>query len=162
MLKWYAHALDFCCLCFLRWNLSFQVKFLDLFISTTLLSFSQPDRQVTMWSATWPKSIAKLARDYLTSPEGPVNIKIGSAELIANKGIDQKFEITPQRSKQMRYENDIILLVQLQQGRSCNIDTYAHFSGWVGLFFGKIFKLAYSNSTKLASILTSFRGFWGF
>jgi len=63
----------------------------------------RPDRQVTMWSATWPKSIAKLARDYLTSPEGPVNIKIGSAELIANKGINQKFEITPQRSKQSRF-----------------------------------------------------------
>jgi len=62
----------------------------------------RPDRQVTMWSATWPKSIAKLARDYLTSPEGPVDIKVGSAELIANSAISQKFEIIPQRSKQSR------------------------------------------------------------
>lgn len=63
----------------------------------------RPDRQVTMWSATWPKSIAKLARDYLTSPEGPVDIKIGSAELVANSAINQKFEITPKRSKQSRF-----------------------------------------------------------
>ena len=55
-----------------------------------------------MWSATWPKSIEKLARDYLTSLEGPVNVKVGSAELTANADVQQNFEIVPTKSKQAR------------------------------------------------------------
>ena len=47
----------------------------------------RPDRQLLMWSATWPKEIRQLARDFFGREH--VGIKIGSAELAANKNITQ-------------------------------------------------------------------------
>lgn len=51
----------------------------------------QPDRQVTMWSATWPKEVRELASTYLRSDEDPVRICVGSSELTANSDVHQKF-----------------------------------------------------------------------
>merc|ERR1739842_290945 len=30
----------------------------------------RPDRQVLMWSATWPREVQQLARDFLSGPNG--------------------------------------------------------------------------------------------
>merc|ERR1719181_1200716 len=50
----------------------------------------RPDRQTLLWSATWPKSVCNLARDFCR--ERPVHIKIGDSELKANTRITQHVE----------------------------------------------------------------------
>lgn len=47
----------------------------------SILSQIRPDRQTLLWSATWPKEIQHLARDYL---HNPIKVNIGSLELSAN------------------------------------------------------------------------------
>merc|ERR1719162_2273091 len=51
----------------------------------------RPDRQTLLWSATWPKSIQKLARDF---QKDIVHIQVGSNELSANTDITQKIVMT--------------------------------------------------------------------
>jgi superfamily II DNA/RNA helicase len=46
----------------------------------------RPDRQVLMWSATWPKEVRRLAEDFLTDY---VHINIGATSLHANHNILQ-------------------------------------------------------------------------
>jgi superfamily II DNA/RNA helicase len=46
----------------------------------------RPDRQVLMWSATWPKDVRRLAEDFLTDY---VHINIGATSLHANHNILQ-------------------------------------------------------------------------
>jgi len=54
----------------------------------------QPDRQMTMWSATWPKEIRRLADQYLeNAEEETVYVKVGSTDLTANSDIQQNFHI---------------------------------------------------------------------
>ena len=53
-----------------------------------IVSQIRPDRQTLMWSATWPKEIQGLARDFLRNP---IQTTIGSLELTANKNIKQEF-----------------------------------------------------------------------
>merc|ERR1719265_1698504 len=58
----------------------------------------RPDRQTLLFSATWPKNIQKLARDFL---KDYVYIQIGSDELSANKDIVQQIKITYGYSNKM-------------------------------------------------------------
>merc|ERR1719201_1049551 len=51
----------------------------------------RPDRQTLLWSATWPKSIQRLARDFL---KDAVYVQVGSEELSANTDITQTIKIT--------------------------------------------------------------------
>ena len=50
----------------------------------------QPDRQVLMWSATWPKEVQTLAEDFL---HDYIQINIGSLSLAANHNIRQHVEV---------------------------------------------------------------------
>ena len=50
----------------------------------------RPDRQVLMWSATWPKEVRKLAEDFL---QDYVHINIGSVGLSANHNITQIVDV---------------------------------------------------------------------
>ena len=47
-----------------------------------ILEQTRPDRQVLMWSATWPREVQQLANDFL-------HINIGSSDLSANHNILQ-------------------------------------------------------------------------
>ena len=50
----------------------------------------RPDRQTLMWSATWPRNVQTLAREF-TSTAG-IQINIGRAdELVACKNVQQNF-----------------------------------------------------------------------
>lgn len=57
----------------------------------------RPDRQVLMWSATWPKEIQALAEDFLTDY---VKVNIGSLNLSANNNIKQIVEICEEHEKE--------------------------------------------------------------
>jgi ATP-dependent RNA helicase DDX5/DBP2 len=55
-----------------------------------IVSQIRPDRQVLMWSATWPKEIQNLARDYL---DEYYQVTVGSSDLTANKDVTQIIEV---------------------------------------------------------------------
>jgi len=57
----------------------------------------RPDRQVLMWSATWPKEVRKLAEDFL---QEYVHINIGSLALSANHNIMQIVDICDEHQKE--------------------------------------------------------------
>lgn len=49
-----------------------------------IVSQIRPDRQTLLWSATWPREIQALARDFT---KDPIQVTIGSLELTANKAV---------------------------------------------------------------------------
>ncbi|XP_030566134.1 ATP-dependent RNA helicase dbp2 [Drosophila novamexicana] len=59
----------------------------------------RPDRQVVMWSATWPKEVQALAGDFLNDY---IQINIGSMNLSANHNIRQIVEICNENEKPQR------------------------------------------------------------
>ncbi len=50
----------------------------------------RPDRQVLMWSATWPKEVQNLARDYLHEY---YQVTVGSLDLAGNKDVTQTINV---------------------------------------------------------------------
>ncbi|XP_049873993.1 uncharacterized protein LOC126372336 isoform X2 [Pectinophora gossypiella] len=62
----------------------------------------RPDRQVLMWSATWPKEIQALAEDFLNDY---VKVNIGSLNLSANNNIKQIVEICEEHEKEAKLTN---------------------------------------------------------
>lgn len=56
----------------------------------------RPDRQVLMWSATWPKEVRNLAEEFL---HNYIQLNIGSLELAANHNIQQIVEICDEYEK---------------------------------------------------------------
>ena len=59
----------------------------------------RPDRQTLMYSATWPKEVKSLAKDYLNDY---IQVNIGSLELSANARIKQEFEFVEDYQKKER------------------------------------------------------------
>jgi ATP-dependent RNA helicase DDX5/DBP2 len=59
----------------------------------------RPDRQVLMWSATWPRDVQNLARDYLRDY---YQVTVGSLDLAGNKDVTQMVEVC---SDQDKYRN---------------------------------------------------------
>lgn len=56
----------------------------------------RPDRQVLMWSATWPIEIQRLAKEFL---KDYVQINVGSLELSANHNIQQIVQVCSEEEK---------------------------------------------------------------
>lgn len=67
-----------------------------------ILEQIRPDRQVLMWSATWPEAVKKLAEDYLGNY---VQVNIGSLELSANHNIAQNIEVCQEHEKEFKLKN---------------------------------------------------------
>jgi ATP-dependent RNA helicase DDX5/DBP2 len=59
----------------------------------------RPDRQTLMWSATWPKEVQQLARDYL---KDFIQVNIGAEGLSANHNITQVIEVISESEKHDR------------------------------------------------------------
>ncbi|XP_034176568.1 putative ATP-dependent RNA helicase DDX5 isoform X1 [Osmia lignaria lignaria] len=62
----------------------------------------RPDRQVLMWSATWPKEVRNLAEEYLVDY---TQLNIGSLTLSANHNILQIIDVCEEHEKQSKLEN---------------------------------------------------------
>ncbi len=68
-----------------------------------ILSQVRPDRQLLMWSATWPQEVQQLARDFFNLENSFVHFNIGSPELAANPNIEQRIEVVnDDRTKQAK------------------------------------------------------------
>jgi len=52
----------------------------------SIISQIRPDRQTLLWSATWPKEVQSLARDF---QKNPIQVNIGSLNLSANHRVRQ-------------------------------------------------------------------------
>jgi ATP-dependent RNA helicase DDX5/DBP2 len=77
-----------------------------------ILKMIRPDRQVLLWSATWPKEVQSLARDFTNKP---IQVTIGSMELTANPNVTQIVKVLePYEKKKKLYE---ILDRQMDGGR---------------------------------------------
>lgn len=66
-----------------------------------IVSQIRPDRQTLMFSATWPKEIQILARDFCR--EDPTKVTIGSSELQANPNIKQDVIVLRESEKKDRF-----------------------------------------------------------
>lgn len=66
-----------------------------------ILGQIRPDRQTCMWSATWPKEVEGLAREFFHGES--VKIIIGDDSLTANHNITQIVEILDNYDKKSRY-----------------------------------------------------------
>lgn len=59
----------------------------------------RPDRQVLMWSATWPREVQSLAEDFLNDY---TQLNIGSLNLSANNNILQIVDVCKEHEKDMK------------------------------------------------------------
>ncbi|KAK9701689.1 Helicase conserved C-terminal domain [Popillia japonica] len=57
----------------------------------------RPDRQVLMWSATWPKQVQALAEEFLVDY---IQVNVGSLMLTANHNIRQIIEVCEEHDKE--------------------------------------------------------------
>jgi len=62
-----------------------------------IISQIRPDRQVLMWSATWPKEVRNLAEEFL---DNYIQINIGSLSLAANHNILQIVDVCDETEKE--------------------------------------------------------------
>ena len=65
-----------------------------------ILGQIRPDRQTLMWSATWPKEVQGLARDFL---KDHIVIKIGSSSLKACKNVTQVIDLISDYEKSSKF-----------------------------------------------------------
>ncbi|CAL9111548.1 unnamed protein product [Musa acuminata var. zebrina] len=75
-----------------------------------IVSQIRPDRQTLYWSATWPREVEALARQFL---QNPYKIIIGSTDLKANQSIMQIVEVISELEK---YPRLIKLLGEVMDG----------------------------------------------
>jgi ATP-dependent RNA helicase DDX5/DBP2 len=61
-----------------------------------IVSQIRPDRQTLLWSATWPKEVQALARDFLNDA---YQVHVGSLDLRANVNITQIVEVVSDYDK---------------------------------------------------------------
>uniref|UniRef100_A0A1B6DGM6 RNA helicase n=2 Tax=Clastoptera arizonana TaxID=38151 RepID=A0A1B6DGM6_9HEMI len=100
----------------------------------------RPDRQVLMWSATWPKEVQALAEDFLIEY---VQLNIGSLTLAANHNILQIIDVCQEHEKEDKLrrllceigsekENKTIIFVETKR----KVDEITHCirrDGWAAL-----------------------------
>mmetsp|Transcript_86385 Transcript_86385/g.186759 ORF Transcript_86385/g.186759 Transcript_86385/m.186759 type:complete len:249 (-) Transcript_86385:65-811(-) len=102
-----------------------------------IVSQIRPDRQTVMYSATWPKEIQRLSRDFCR--EDPVKLTIGSEELTSNKDIVQQIEVVEEYEKRDRFmsfmkevvkDEKVLIFTQTKRGADslCRELQYAQFS----------------------------------
>jgi ATP-dependent RNA helicase DDX5/DBP2 len=87
-----------------------------------IVSQIRPDRQTLMWSATWPKEVMAISRDFQTNA---YEVHVGSLELAANKAVTQVIEVCDDRDKytallkhlrNFNEEDRILIFVETKRG----------------------------------------------
>ncbi|KAF6137066.1 hypothetical protein GIB67_030830 [Kingdonia uniflora] len=103
-----------------------------------IVSQIRPDRQTLYWSATWPKEVEALARQFLRNP---YKVIIGSADLKANQSINQVIEVVTDAEKYNRLIKLLIdqmdgsrILIFLETKRGCDqVTRQLRMDGWPAL-----------------------------
>jgi ATP-dependent RNA helicase DDX5/DBP2 len=82
-----------------------------------IVSQIRPDRQTLMWSATWPREVQALSREFL---KDPVQTNIGSMQLSANHRVTQVIDVCQEQEKRLKL---LKLLEQIMDGSKILIFT---------------------------------------
>ena len=80
----------------------------------------RPDRQTLMWSATWPREVMQLARDFLGNDY--IHTTIGSTDLTANHAIKQIVDVVPEFEKDRRLMR---LLGEIMRDRDAKVIVFS-------------------------------------
>merc|ERR1712242_27228 len=75
----------------------------------------RPDRQVLMWSATWPKEVQTLASEFL--PNEKLTIKVGDHDHQACDSITQVVRIVQRHEKEELLNESLRTYVQQYSGK---------------------------------------------
>ena len=96
----------------------------------------RPDRQVLMWSATWPREVQRLAEDYLRDY---YQVTVGSLDLTGNKDVKQVIDVCTDSEKYNKLleclrenltdEDRVLVFVETKKGcdmltRSLRMDSF--------------------------------------
>ncbi|KAG5572821.1 hypothetical protein H5410_062587 [Solanum commersonii] len=100
-----------------------------------IVSQIRPDRQTLYWSATWPKEVEQLARQFLFNA---YKVIIGSADLKANHAIRQHVEIVSESQKLVKLLEDIMdgsrILIFMDTKKGCDqVTRQLRMDGWPAL-----------------------------
>ncbi|KAL5226688.1 hypothetical protein ABZP36_014953 [Zizania latifolia] len=98
----------------------------------------RPDRQTLYWSATWPREVESLARQFL---QNPYKVIIGSPDLKANHSIQQIVEVISEHEKYPRLSkllSDLMdgsrILIFFQTKKDCDkVTRQLRMDGWPAL-----------------------------
>jgi len=100
----------------------------------------RPDRQTLMWSATWPKEVQQLGRDYL---HDYIQVNIGSLNLSANHNVKQIIEICTEEEKRTKLIDDLTHIMENGENKTLiftqtkrtadEITRYLRKDGWPAL-----------------------------
>lgn len=80
-----------------------------------IMKQTRQDRQVLMWSATWPKEIRNLAEEFLTNY---IQINIGSHNLSANNNILQIIDVCSEEQKEEKLMRILQEITQDQENKT--------------------------------------------
>ncbi|CAF1347441.1 unnamed protein product [Rotaria magnacalcarata] len=97
----------------------------------------RPDRQTTMFSATWPKEVQKLASDFMTNC---AHITLGKAVLNANQNIHQIVDVCEEYEKESKLTK---VLAAVMRDQDCKVIIFAQTKKRVDDFFFTIKRLGY-------------------
>ncbi|KAH9290700.1 hypothetical protein KI387_034817, partial [Taxus chinensis] len=86
----------------------------------------RPDRQTLLWSATWPREVELLARQFL---HNPYKVIIGSIDLKANHSIGQIVEVVSEYEK---YPSRILIFMETKKGCD-HVTKQLRMDGWPAL-----------------------------
>ncbi|GAB9467963.1 hypothetical protein Gpo141_00005291 [Globisporangium polare] len=102
-----------------------------------IIGETHPERQIAMFSATWPQSIQKLAHEFLTDP---VKVTIGSDDLAASQNVTQLVEVVDDRARDARVHallqkyhssrKNLILLFVLYKKEADRVERMLQQKGW--------------------------------
>ncbi|KAH6815778.1 P-loop containing nucleoside triphosphate hydrolases superfamily protein [Perilla frutescens var. frutescens] len=103
-----------------------------------ILSQIRPDRQTLYWSATWPREVETLARQFLRNA---YKVIIGSQELKANQSIHQVVEVITDMEKYnrlIRLLNEVMdgskILIFVETKKGCDqVTRQLRMDGWPAL-----------------------------
>jgi len=102
-----------------------------------LMAKTNPERQIGMFSATWPDTVQKLAHELLHKP---VKVVIGDIELTANKRITQIVDVVDPKDKNQiligllekyhKSRQNRILIFTLYKKEATRVEKYLWDKGW--------------------------------
>lgn len=102
-----------------------------------IIGETHPERQIAMFSATWPQSIQKLAHEFLTDP---VKVTIGSDDLAASQNVTQLVEVIDDRARDARVHallqkyhssrKNLILIFVLYKKEADRVERMLQQKGW--------------------------------
>ena len=91
----------------------------------SIVSQIRPDRQTLMWSATWPKEVQAISREF---QKDAYQVHVGSLDLQANKNITQHVEVVSDGEKWQRllhhmrdFNNGERVLIFVETKKGCDM-----------------------------------------